>query len=255
MATETRKKTGGAIKKSRQSRAMTAPATEVQASAMRAAVQAAEVTAKSEKKKAERLEAENQQVCDLVARYSDKLFETASVGARVQKDVIASFGAVGTTELINYFMRWFAEMSKEAAGDKGFWYRNVAYTQTLPGMIGLVYYVVDTLLQSSKEEMTERARAQNKAIMPFVPGPWRLTFNQMANSLSTIGLATFARAVRYSLAESVDEQLEKDQVISDQKSALEASLEREKEARRLLEAARKEAQELAARLKATPGAR
>ena len=226
---ETRKKTPEALKAGRQARKMTvSDASSAQLSALKAGAQAAETLARIEKKKAERLADENQQVCDLVARYSDKLYETASVGGRVQQDVIAGLGSVGLTELLNYFMRWFAEMSKESAGDKGFWYKNVAYTQTLPGMLGLAYYIVDNLLLHSKEELTERARKNNKAIMPFVPGPWRLTFNKLAGNLSTVGLATFARAIRYSLAESIDERAEKDAVLADQKSALDAANEREK---------------------------
>lgn len=248
---ETRKRTGSALKDARQSRAMARP--DNQLSALKADAQANELIAKAEKKKAERLAAENEQVCDLVARFGDKLYETASVGGRVQQDVIAGLGSVGISELLNYFMRWFAEMSKEAAGDKGFWYRNVAYTQTLPGMLGLAYYIVDNLLQHSKEEMIERARKDNKAIMPYTAGPWRLTFNKLASNLSTIGLSTFARAIRYSLAESIDEQNEKNAVLADQRSALDAANERERlqkeradRAERALEDAKKEIAKIAA---------
>lgn len=226
---ESRRKTASALKAGRQNRAITAPAASgAIATAQKVELQAAEKLAREAARKAEKLEQDNQQVCDLVARYSDKLYETARVGGRVQKDVIAGLGSVGISELMNYFMRWFAEMSKESAGEKGFWYKNVGYTQSLPGMLGLAYYIVDNMLMHSKEETIERARKGNKAIMPFVASPWRLTFNQMAGNLSTIGLATFARAIRYSLAESVDERAEKDAVLADQKSALDAANEREK---------------------------
>jgi len=179
------------------------------------------------------------------------LLSNASVTRRAVTDQLASFGALGTNEVMNLGMRALAEWSKETEGDKGWWYRNVAYTQSMPGLLGTVVYLVDVLLQKSKEDKAiEVIKAgKEKDARPYLPSDLRLGFSRWALMLSNLGLSNFVRALRYSYAENIDEQRIKSETIGQQDDRLKAAQAEKEEQRKLLEESKKEVERLTAELR------
>lgn len=179
------------------------------------------------------------------------LLSNASVTRRAVTDQLASLGSIGTNELMNVGMRAMAEWSKETEGEKGWWYRNVAYTQSLPGLLGSVVYLADVLLQKSKEDKAIEAIKAGKDpdARPFLPSDLRLGFSKWALMLSNLGLSNFVRALRYSYAENIDEQRIKSETIGQQDDRLKAAQAEKEEQRRLLEESRKEVEKLTAELR------
>lgn len=148
------------------------------------------------------------------AELGNKLLSTTDVSSRVQTDVLASVGAQGFNEGMNFLMRWLGEWSKKTEGDAGFLYRNVDFLQSLPGAVGTISYLIDTLLQKSNEDM---CRMTGDA---YIPSNLRLGFNKWAMLLSNLGLSNFVRALRYRWAESIDEVREKEETLAEQREAL-----------------------------------
>lgn len=183
----------------------------------------------------------------------NKLLSTQSVGRRVVTDSLAVFGSVSSFELMNLGVRALAEWSKETEGEKGWLYRNVAYLQSLPGVVGAVAYLVDSLIQNSNQEKAAALVAKGEAgAMPYVPGDFRRGFNQWSAMLVNLGLGNLARAIRYSISEGIDEQRIKSEVIGQQDDRIKA-LEAEKAA--ALAEAQKEVARLTAELRAARGPR
>ncbi|HNN98388.1 MAG TPA: hypothetical protein PKI03_39255 [Pseudomonadota bacterium] len=167
----------------------------------------------------------------------NRLLSTTKVSNRATTDVLASGGAHVVHEGMNWIFRLIAEWSRESGGEEGWWYSNVAFTQSLPGLLGTALYVTDSLLQKNEED---KAATGKDGAEPYVPSELRLGFNKWALLLSNLGLSNFIRAMRYKYWENIDEQRIKSETIDTQKGQIDASRAREKELTELLTKAREE---------------
>lgn len=179
----------------------------------------------------------------------NKLLQTQSPGKRVITDGLAVFGSVSSFEVMNLGIRALAEWSKETEGEKGWIYKRVAYLQSMPGVLGAIFYLFDYLNQSAQHEASAKAIAATpegkEPPMPHVTSDLSLGFAKWSAMLVNLGLGNLARAIRYSVSEDIDEQRIKSEVIGQQDDRIKA-LEAEKAA--AIAEARKEAEGLRAEL-------
>jgi len=177
------------------------------------------------------------------------ILSNASVNRRLLTDQLASFGALGTNEVMNIGMRALAEWSKKTEGEEGWFYRNVAYTQSMPGLLGTLAYLINILWTKSEENKSIEKMNKGEADTPYLPSDLNLGFSKWALMLSNLGLSNFVRALRYSYAENIDEQRIKSETIGQQDDRLKAAQAEREEQRKLLEESKKEVERLTAELR------
>lgn len=141
--------------------------------------------------------------------------ETAtSTSERAGRDVMAMTLSQGFNEVANLFIRWAAEQAIRDGKEPTFWYRNVDLLQALPGALGLATYLINTLaLHSTAKEARDKQQI-------YLPPGWRLTLNESAKLLTTLGLSNVFRALRYRWGEAIDEGHETDAALRAQRETL-----------------------------------
>lgn len=179
----------------------------------------------------------------------NKILQTQSPDKRLMTDGLAVFGSVTSFEVMNLGIRALAEWSKETEGEKGWIYKRVAYLQSMPGVLGAIFYLFDYLNQSAKHEASAKAIAATpegkEPPVPHITSDLSLGFAKWSAMLVNLGLGNLARAIRYSVSEDIDEQRIKSEVIGQQDDRIKA-LEAEKAA--AVAEARKEVEGLRAEL-------
>lgn len=141
--------------------------------------------------------------------------ETAtSTSERTGRDVLAMTLSQGFNEVANLFIRWAAEQAIRDGKEPTFWYRNVDLLQALPGALGLATYLINTLaLHSTAKDAREKQQI-------YLPPGWRLTLNESAKLLTTLGLSNVFRALRYRWGEAIDEGHDVDAAVRAQHETL-----------------------------------
>ncbi len=137
-------------------------------------------------------------------------------------EVLGGIGGQAFHEGVNWLVfRNLADWSKRTAGEDGFWASNVDITQSIPGALATVVYVLEKALRDNINP--EDAGKPKELQRPYVPSSWRRGLSEAAKIAGHLGFSNTVRALRFRWAESSDEALEKNEELKSMRRMLQAA--------------------------------
>lgn len=159
----------------------------------------------------------------LTKKVGDKFNKFVAITAQAAKtetgiEVVGGMSAQALNELGNLGFRSLGEWSEKSEGMDGFWARNVDLSQSIPGALGSIIYILEKALRP--EFNKEDTALPTDERRPFIPAPWRRGVSEASKVAAHLGLSNTLRALRFRWSEGIDERREKLEAIAERDKLL-----------------------------------